>query len=180
MLNKAKSQQAFVKPFFPESGISIENFVPLNWEINEKATGDLNNDGIKDFVVLFKQRQTEFPNKKILLILLYNDSIKAFKTAVVDYEITESLTMESDIEENSFSLDIKKGQLIVGFDNPRPGIDKHFDYCFLFTKSQFKLMSESIKIFYTATGKLEKKTRQFVQSKLLTITNFYHSNEIYK
>ena len=39
---------------FKKNGQSVEDFIPQNWKVLDIKYGDLNQDGIKDVVLLFK------------------------------------------------------------------------------------------------------------------------------
>lgn len=46
------ADSSIVDPIFPSTGNATEDFVPANYKMDLEATGDLNNDGLKDAVIV--------------------------------------------------------------------------------------------------------------------------------
>src|SRR4030095_5901566 len=54
--------QTFSYPVFKDSGKVVQDFIPANWFLKTKATGDLNGDSIPDLALVIENKDR---NKKI-------------------------------------------------------------------------------------------------------------------
>lgn len=75
-------------------GQKIEDFVPKNWKLIDKAVGDLNGDKIQDGVIVVKENNAKFINKndglgvpefdtnpRMLIVLFRNKTEKRYEIA---------------------------------------------------------------------------------------------------
>jgi hypothetical protein len=182
VLSQESSCQQIISKF-PLNGISIEEFIPEEYAISEKAEGDLDGDNLNDFCILIKKKiysETENKNRKFFLIALYNPRHKIFNSVIFDENLTSELTKDSELDENEFWLSIKNKIINISFSNPRPGLDRNFSFYFKLFNNKFRLIKESFYFHFPGNNKDEQGSINFTKRDILEISNFYYSKMIVK
>ncbi|BBP01667.1 hypothetical protein [Sulfuriferula nivalis] len=113
-----------VYPLISETSKSIEGFVPLDWLVEKKLEGDLNNDGLNDLVLVLRKNDPK-------LIKQTEDSPVPFNTN------PRILVVAIKSKENSsYKLILQNHKLIPRPDNP--AFDDPFDSSTLVSGASIK------------------------------------------
>ena len=58
---------------YPETGKTVDDFIPNNYEVQYETNGDLNNDALSDIVIVLKQKDSNTEKRPMLILLQDND-----------------------------------------------------------------------------------------------------------
>lgn len=179
-------------PPLRKEAAKCEDFVPKNWEITGKASGDLNQDRAPDCVLVIKGRNPKFFNKnegpgtkiydtnpRILVI--------AFKTGEKNqYELArqsnsfivapDSPTMSEPFQE----VAIKNGVLQLAFEQWSSAGSwgmAHMSYKFRFQDGEFVLIGADKTESMRNTGEMEIRSYNFLTRKVRIETGNFSSDK---
>ncbi|WP_145855829.1 hypothetical protein [Pedobacter suwonensis] len=125
------SQQAdstSADPFFPGTGNTINDFVPANYKIDLEATGDLNNDGLKDAVIVLISQQDSTALRPTLVLFKQGEKYKRYDQSFS--------AVEPKYRENGYSIydyeniKIDSGKLVISMQatGPAGSIESTYQY----------------------------------------------------
>lgn len=171
----------------------FKDFIPKGYVIFEKVYGDLNQDGIKDCVLIIKKKDKrkivndEYRGKLdrnrrgIIILFRTKDS---FQLACKNYDCFSSENEDGGVYyAPDLSISIKKGKLLLHYDHGRYGawdyILKNLDRDFVLIshKHYYKSEYESDTMIFDETN-LDFLTKKKLIKKVKDLNN--HGNEIYK
>ncbi len=115
-------------PVFPGTGNTIKDFVPANYRMDLEATGDLNNDGLKDAViVLINIRDTTALRPTLVLFKQgekYKLYDKSFSAVAPKYGKNGYPTYDNE------KVDIDSGKLVISMQatGPSGSIESTYKY----------------------------------------------------
>lgn len=175
-------------PSLRKEASSCDDFVPQNWEIMSKATGDLNNDKAADCVLIMKGKNAKFLNKneglgteiydtnpRILLILFKNAAKNLYESAKQSNSFIvapESPTMSEPFQDAS----IKNGVLQLSFEQWSSAGSwsmTQTSFKFRFQNGDFVLIGADKTESMRNTGEMETRSYNFLTRKArIEIGNF--------
>jgi hypothetical protein len=123
------------------------DFLPKGYVIFEKITGDLNNDGIEDCILIIKGTDTnkivtdehrgKLDRNRRGIIILFNKK-DHFELALKNYNCFSSENEDGGVYfAPELSIEIKKGNLYVHYGHGRYG---YWEFTFRFNNSDFELI----------------------------------------
>lgn len=158
-----------------------EDFVPQNWEIMGKATGDLNKDGAPDCVLVVKGKNAKFLNKneglgaevydtnpRMLIILFKNSEKNLYELAKQSNSfivIPDSPTMSEPFQE----VAVKNGVLQLSFEqwsSAGSWAMAQMSYKFRFQSGEFVLIGADKTESMRNTGEMETRSYNFLTRKV--------------
>ncbi|HEX8248452.1 MAG TPA: hypothetical protein VF599_09795 [Pyrinomonadaceae bacterium] len=158
-----------------------EDFVPKNWEIMSKASGDLNKDRAPDCVLVIKGTNAKFLNKneglgtqvydtnpRMLVILFKNSGENQYELAKQSNSfiiIPESPTMSEPFQE----VAIKNGVLQLAFEqwsSAGSWATAQMSYKFRFQNGEFVLIGADKTESMRNTGEMETRSYNFLTRKV--------------
>lgn len=79
----------------PMSGMSESKFIPEGWKVLDRATGDLNGDGLQDLALILARKDEQLQNSsapsrqlsKRCLIILFKDRSGQYRRSALDWNI---------------------------------------------------------------------------------------------
>jgi len=194
----AVSAQDFVVPAesdYPplrKEAIKCEDFVPQNWQIISKATGDLNNDRAPDCVLVIKGANAKFLNKndglgteiydtnpRILVILFKNAGKNLYELAKQSNSfivMPDSPTMSEPFQEAA----IKNGVLQLNFEqwsSAGSWSASQTSYKFRFQNGDFVLIGADKTESERNTGETETRSYNFLTKKVRVETGNFSSDK---
>jgi hypothetical protein len=89
-------------PVLPQTGKSIDDFVPQGWKLIAKATGDLNNDGLLDIVGVIENNEKDETGEAHRVLFI------SFK----DFQNMTKMYKKAGIREDSYQLSIQTSKAI--------------------------------------------------------------------
>jgi hypothetical protein len=170
-------------PIIKTSGKTIEEFVPRNWKILQKATGDLNKDDLNDIVVVLQETDpskikllkseevaddTVDSNRRILIVL-FQDSITnsyVLKGQTNTFVLGRySSTMSDPFQ----GIGISKGKLIIEFFlwySAGSWYQTNLAYIFRFQKGQMTLIGAEYNEVHRGTSEGTNRSFNFSTKKM--------------
>jgi tetratricopeptide (TPR) repeat protein len=144
-IKKEIAAQPFYYPTLPQSGKTLDDFIPAGWKIKGKAMGDLNKDGIADAALVLEYKtitaesradnDTIYSYPRILLVLFKNasqyNSVAQQNTFMLRAE--EGDHMSGDPYD---TIEINKGVLNINYEYTR----SHLYYKFRYQNNNFYLI----------------------------------------
>jgi hypothetical protein len=125
------SQQAdstSVNSLFPGTGNAINDFIPANYKIDLEATGDLNNDGLKDAVIVLIDKQDSTALRPTLVLFKQGEKYKRYDQSfsAVEPKYRENGYPVYDYE----NLKIDSGKLVISMQatGPAGSIESTYQY----------------------------------------------------
>lgn len=169
-------------------GQKIEDFVPKNWKLIDKAVGDLNGDKIQDGVIVVKGNNRKFINKndglgvpefdtnpRMLIVLFRNKTEKRYEIAEQSNSfiiIPESPTMSEPFK----SAKIKNGVLWLDFEQWYSAGSwgaSEMSYKFKYLNGEFALIGADKTESMRNTGETETRSYNFLTNRMsITTGNF--------
>lgn len=168
---------------------TVKEFVPRNWRIVDRASGDLNRDGIRDTVLIIKGQNERFlwtgdcstcspldTNPRMLIII--------FKKKNGSYRIVESsrsFIIPADnpsMSEPFQKVHVKNGTLIFNFEewySAGTWFTADRIYRFKYLTKRFYLIGASEKSRMRNSDEEETQTYDFVQDRVRTTTHIVES-----
>ena len=125
----------------------LSNFVPKGFVISEKISGDLNKDGVADFVLIIKgtdkskiikdHYSEESDRNRRGIVILFNKN-NHYELAAKNYDCFSSENEDGGVYfAPELSIDINKGNLCIHYGHGRYG---YCSYSFRFQNSDFELI----------------------------------------
>ncbi|WP_293788817.1 hypothetical protein [uncultured Pedobacter sp.] len=113
---------------FPGTGNAVEDFVPANYKIDLEATGDLNNDGQNDVVIVLINKQDSTALRPTLVLFNQGENYKRYDQSFS--------AVEPKYRENGYSiydyenLKIDSGKLVISMQSSGPAgsIESTYQY----------------------------------------------------
>ncbi|MBY0425575.1 MAG: hypothetical protein K2Q22_08070 [Cytophagales bacterium] len=126
---------------------NISDFLPKNYKIFDKISGDLNKDGKKDIVIIIKgtnkanivkdESRGELDRNRRGIIILFNKN-GLYELASSNYDCFSSENEDGGVYfAPELFIDIRKGNLYVDYSHGRYG---YWKYTFKFKESDFELI----------------------------------------
>ncbi len=142
------TSKAFVYPTINKLGKTLDDFSPKNWEITDTASGDLNKDGIDDFALVLKYKDSikvndghndnEYKYPRILLLVFKvgnHYELKLQHNTLIEYEISDGSGDTGGWDGDPFeSMEIVNGILKLHF---------HWDVTAVITSIQYVVRYQS-------------------------------------
>jgi len=129
--------------FATQTPVSLQKFVPKNWEIISQADGDLNQDGTKDIALIIQPKNTQILDRKLLILFNKRQQFKLITTQKIPswtYRADESCV---DDALSGAGVNIENGTLDIGFHNMSSCSNWYgeaWTYRFKWNNSEFKLI----------------------------------------
>jgi len=175
-------------PQIEKYGQKIEDFVPKNWKIIEKAPGDLNGDKVQDYAVVIKGNNAKFLNKndglgeniydtnpRMLIILFKNPLENRYQLAEQSNTfvfVPDSPTMSEPFQ----AVKIKNGVLQLDFEqwySAGSWGTTQASYKFKFVSGEFVLIGADKTESARNTGETETRSYNFLSNRMsITTGNF--------
>jgi|SRR5690554_2082747 len=160
-MNDEPDEDDFV---YPETGNKASDFMPkmaiYDYEIQYETMGDLNNDGLKDIVIVLRNKEIKTARRPILILLQNKDKIyhlDKVSNVVIPIEFNEYDYKLFDTEE----ISIENGELnikLYGKDNSF-GTFKYFGN---------DLLLSYVEVFYRGAGSQQGIKYDFVKGEQTT------------
>lgn len=172
-------------PQLEKSAQKIENFVPKNWKIVEKAVGDLNGDKVDDCALVVKGNETKFVNKNDDLVEPFDTNprilIILFKVKdryeLIEYSNTFVFVPESPALSEPFqSVQIKNGVLQLDFEHWQSAgswATWQASYKFKYINKEFALIGADKTYSMRNSGETETRSYNFLTNKMSITTGNY-------
>jgi len=175
-------------PQIEKYGQKVEDFIPKNWKLMEKALGDLNGDKAQDCVLVVKGNDAKFLNKNEglgedpydtnprMLIILFKDTVEnryelAEKSNTFVF-VPDSPTMSEPFQ----SVQIKNGVLQLDFEewySAGSWGTSQASYKFKYINKEFALIGADKTESMRNSGETETRSYNFLTNKRsITIGNF--------
>lgn len=115
----------FVYPELPETGASLETFVPAGWKVLGQASGDLNKDGVEDVAAVIEtvddvdhvpgcdKWRTESSRPARTLILLFGEAGGGFVLSAKDNHIVLRSDEGGVFGDPFYGIDIQRGAVVL-------------------------------------------------------------------
>ncbi|MEH3114602.1 hypothetical protein [Pedobacter terrae] len=121
-------QSTNADPAFPDTGNTIKDFVPANYKMDLEATGDLNNDGLKDAVIVLINTQDTTAFRPTLVLFKQGEKYKLYGKSFS--------AVEPKYQENGYPIydyekvDIDSGKLFISMQatGPAGSIESTYQY----------------------------------------------------
>lgn len=172
-------------PKLPASARNFDEFVPPNWKLIGKATGDLNGDKIQDAVLVVQGTRREFiqkndglggkefdTNPRMLIITFKNARENRYELA--EQSNTFIITPDSPTMTEPFqSVKIVKGVLQLDFEifySAGSWGTSQSSYKFKYIRGEFALIGADKTEAMRNTGKTETRSYNFLTNKMIVIT----------
>ena len=161
----------------PSRGKKIEDFIPYDWKLTEKAKGDLNKDKLDDMVIVIEDKE----GKRLLLVLFQNKDrslkLSVESNAVLCHQcgglLGDPFTfMKPD------ALKINKGVIVIrhyGGSRDRWG----FTHRFSFKQNEWYLIGEDILIADNLTLESKTSSANFLTGDVI-VEKFGQGNKLLK
>jgi|LakMenEpi03Aug12_release.lakeMendotaPanAssembly.Ray.scaffolds.fasta_scaffold400303_1 hypothetical protein len=169
--------QNFSYPSIQSQGITIADFIPVNWTLLDSATGDLNKDGIEDAVIILQYKDSitlvnryedsVLTQPRILLILFKNtsknnyDLIKQNNSFVLNHD-------NSAMDDPYQGISVYKGIIKIEFHlfyNMGSWYMTNCNYKFRFDGNTFLLIGADLSTIHRATLDYEDYSYNFLTKK---------------
>jgi hypothetical protein len=169
--------QTFTYPTLILEGSNPSDFLPKNWSILDSASGDLNNDKITDYVLIFQCKDSvstldrfndTILTKPRILAILFQDKISK---KLVLIEQNNSFIINTDnpsLEDPYQSVSIEKGILNLHFQllyNAGSWYITNTAYSFRYHCKNFELIGADYNSFNRATHDFENYSFNFLTKK---------------
>ena len=147
---KAGSQtNNFSFPKIAETGASIASFIPRGWHIRDSVSGDLNKDGLKDFVAVIesdiphqvtdKLRDTFFPFYPKMLLVFFRQPKNSFILSATAVKLFQNCNWGVAGQDPFEKLFLRKGTFGISF-YTGGFIRDHLSYIFRYQNSIWYLI----------------------------------------
>ncbi len=175
-------------PKLPAAARNFDEFVPPNWKLMSKATGDLNGDKIQDAVLVVQGTRAEFiqkndglggdefdTNPRMLIITFKNAPENRYE--LVEQSKTFIITPDSPTMTEPFqSVKIRNGVLQLDFEifySAGSWGTSQSSYKFKYTNGEFVLIGADKTGSMRNTGETETRSYNFLTNKMsVTAKNF--------
>ena len=177
---------------------SVNSFVPKNWELIYKTSGDLNNDSIEDAAIIIEEKSlSNYKANKALgvdtlnlnprtLLILFGIGKDKFRLAdknssnFIPGENSEEIPCLEDPLAESKGIEIKNGVLFIQFNywsSCGSWYTNDCKYTFRFQDNEFKLIGFDISSRHRSTGSEESTSINFLTKKKISTTGGNAFNE---
>jgi hypothetical protein len=174
-------------PIIPTSGNVVKDFVPQGWKKIALANGDLNKDGVDDFILIVENKSTLNLKKNTalgsdtlnlnprILIILFGELYGGYKTAEVNKNIIPTASSEETpcladpMDEGN--LEVKKDVLLLKLQywlSCGSWSVTNKTYTFRYQHNQFELIGYDETSFQKSTGETTDKSINFSTKKKCT------------
>ncbi|WP_412467943.1 hypothetical protein [Pedobacter sp. KLB.chiD] len=112
------ADSSIVAPIFPGTGNTTQDFVPANYKMDLEATGDLNNDGLKDAVIVLINTRDTTAVRPTLVLFKQGEKYKLHDQSFS--------AVEPKYRENGYPIydyekvDIDSGRLVISMQATGP------------------------------------------------------------
>ena len=175
--------QGFSYPIINKEEKTVENFIPCGWAIKDSAAGDLNNDGIADFVIVLEYKnsaaiikekndslQMVTTHPRILIILLRNNLSNELQLA--DQNNRFILTQDDSLAEDPYQgINIENEILYIHFIVFYGSAYKMLSYAFRFQNKLCALIGADSQYFNPATRESDDCSYNFLTKRWSEIIN---------
>lgn len=174
-------------PNLPKFGKSINDFVPKNWKVFGKASGDLNGDGQTDYVLVLKATYSKFLNKNEsqifntnprILVILFKEN-NGYRIAKQNNEfvfVPDSPSMSEPFQK----VKINNRVLQLDFElwySAGSWSASNYSYKFRFQNGNFYLIGIEKTEWIRNSGETETRSYNFLTNKVKIMTGDIQSEE---
>lgn len=175
-------------PKLEKNAEKIEDFVPKNWKIVEKALGDLNGDKAVDCALVLKGNDAKFLNKNDslgenvfdtnprILIILFKDTVKNRYELIEQSNTFVFVPFSPALSEPFQSVKIKNGVLQLDFElwqSAGSWATSQASYKFKYINQEFALIGADKTDSMRNSGDTETRSYNFLTNKMsVTKGNF--------
>ena len=159
---KSDTVERFVYPDINKYGKALNDFSPKNWEIADTISGDLNKDGINDFALVLRYKDSikitdgyKFP-RVLLLVFKVGDNyeLKLQHNTLIEYELTAGSGNTGGWDGDPFDrMEIVNGVLKLHFKWDVTGAGTLIQYIVRYQSNEFYLIGATCTFGYHADEK---------------------------
>ena len=174
------SPMCFANSLATESQKSqLQQFIPKNWEIISQANGDLNNDGMKDNVLIIQPKHQR--NRKLIILFNQKSQLRSVLTKQIpnwSYSDTKNCINDALL---SGGLSIQNNVLNIAFEEMNTCSNSYgiiSTYRFQYHRSQFKLIGFEYDYLQKNNGEEKTISGNFQTGKMKITLQNISLNEI--